>query len=92
VTTLRPLRYVEVTWDDAHGGNAADEDAGWMSLDALMNNVTGPLRIVTVGQLVKDDDDGLVVVSSINTSNGSVGEYTYIPRACVTTCFTLRRS
>lgn len=61
------VAYVEVMWDDPN------------------TNFEGPEPYIqyTVGYLVEDNDERLVLVSSWNADEGFWGEWTTIPSQCV---------
>ena len=78
------FRYVEIVWEDAHGG-----DEGWLSAPP-----GEPARIVTVGLLYEETEKGYLVVLSYDEALDRIGAYMFIPKSCVVKGYpkTLRRS
>ena len=64
---------VQVTWLDPAG------KSGWTDLEGLAE--AKPVTCTTVGWLITDTPDNIVVVASLGASDGA--DSTTIPRACV---------
>jgi len=71
-------RYAEVRWHDAHGGQTE-----WQPLTALVARVNAPKVVVSVGQIIADDETGILLVGSVDLDGMNVDGYMYIPRVCV---------
>jgi len=69
----RKLAAVEVHWIDAHGG-----DLQWGTLTKRQH---GPKNVRTVGQLQRDDKQGVTVALSADGQNYDC--YIFIPRGCI---------
>lgn len=80
------MKYAEVVWQDAHGGGNP-----WMPLEALAAVASVPKRMVSVGQVVTDDEDGMVLVLSHDEQGETCDAYIFIPAACITSKSELRR-
>jgi hypothetical protein len=72
---MSKLQAVEVIWRDAHGGCE-----GWQEFDSEEHS---PRHIHTVGFLLKNDDVGITVCSSVDTDADMVDGSTFIPRGMV---------
>ena len=68
---MKPYPAVEVTWKDAHGG-----DAGWTSVNRDHGR---PAKIRTVGMLAQRSKAGLVIVLSLDKGSDLFGAYVFIP-------------
>lgn len=69
---------VMVVWNDAH----ADLDQAWIQADGWSH---APLRVTTVGWIVKDDDEGITLFSEsiADTESASFRARSFIPRGMI---------
>lgn len=65
-----------VTWKDITGC-----DGSWMSLDEAKEMYPGPME--TVGWLLKETPEYIVVASSRDTEEDTVGSVTAIPKSVI---------
>lgn len=79
----RRLRYAEVQWDDAHGG-----DEGWTP-DADMREHHAGRRVVSVGQVLYSNKKGVTLIMSRIDDSESSGAYIFIPRSGIVSQRTL---
>jgi hypothetical protein len=67
-----------VVWNDAH----ADLDQAWIQADGYSH---APLRVTTVGWIVKDDQEGVTLFSEsiADTESASFRARSFIPRGMI---------
>jgi hypothetical protein len=81
-----PFPLVLVEWKDHFS------ETTWVSPKDISNK---PEMCLTVGWLVKEDEDGLTVVSCIDPKdpvNGTMGGTQYVVRSCITKQVILRKA
>ena len=69
------MKIVEVEWMDTA------QEGGWRTLEE--NAARLPDRIVSVGYLITDEDDRIVILQSRQIEGDLGADTTVIPRACV---------
>lgn len=68
--------YYEVTWNDAHS------KYGWRDRESIVREADG-LECVTVGLILVNNKEILVIAGSRSEENDNVSDITTIPQVCV---------
>jgi len=71
------MKIVEVEWIDAH------YEGGWKPKIALEDAVRKDLKIVTLGYLIEDTDDRIILTHGIDGEGEQYQGYYLIPKGCV---------
>lgn len=63
---------VELHWFDAHGGGSRS----WITTDEIK---TTPNEIVSVGQVLENNEDAITIVQSVDMHSGYVDNHLLVP-------------